>query len=151
MKTHRRQFLATLGGTVAAAFFGLLTKPLRAISPKPRGGYDKVVWMKLTNEPLGPGDVWASCDPNMPERQGDAACEANGWASFNLQMQAVHPSNYGGRPNQGFERRTQYGAYIVGNVSRHWRPVGIVHVDQVPETYLTDGGGIAARHNFSRK
>jgi hypothetical protein len=49
--------------------------------------YAKVLWTKLVDEPLMPGDLWASHDPNTPERQGEG--------SFNLKMQAIHPKDYG--------------------------------------------------------
>jgi hypothetical protein len=67
----------------------------------------RVAWVKITSEPLQPGDMWASHDPNTPYLQ-------KGF-DYNLIMQAVHASNYGSSPPT-----TLNGAY--------WRPVGLVPV-----------------------
>ena len=73
--------------------------------------YGKVRWVKLHDEKVGPGDFWASNNhnPNEPERQGEDV--------YNLQMQAIHPNNYG-TPAKNVPR---------GN-GDYWRPVGIVDV-----------------------
>lgn len=74
--------------------------------------YRKVQWQKLDEEEVGPGDFWAShnCDPNTPERQ-------RGDGSYNLQMQAIHYSNYGIKAK----------AVSRGN-GDYWRPVGITEI-----------------------
>src|SRR3954468_9221221 len=69
----------------------------------------KVQWVRLKTETLGPGDMWASTDPNTPERQGKT--------NYNLQMQAVHPQFYGKPPGAN-----------CGN-GWHWRPVSIVECE----------------------
>ena len=71
--------------------------------------YCRVQWRKLLNEPDTPGDMWASRNPNEPERQDEG--------NLDLQMRAVHPSYYGKS-----ERR------IGRNSGDYWRPVGIVDV-----------------------
>jgi hypothetical protein len=70
--------------------------------------HNKVVWKKISNEIVGPGDMWASHDPNTPERQQNDS-------NFNLIMQAVHCSNYG----------TPAKEIGIGN-GGFWRPIGIV-------------------------
>lgn len=63
----------------------------------------KITWTKLTTEKLECGDFWASVDPNTPEKQAQN--------SYNLQMQAVHPSKYGEIASN----------VVVGN-GAFWRP-----------------------------
>jgi hypothetical protein len=71
----------------------------------------RVEYIKLTTEPLQCGDMWASVNPNTPERQGES--------EYNLQMKAVHPTSYGKRPSDNDP------AVNIGN-GGYWRPVGIV-------------------------
>ena len=68
----------------------------------------RVAWVKITSEPLQPGDMWASHDPNTLYLQ-------KGF-DYNLIMQAVHAPDYG--------LRTQHTA--LGGA--YWRPVGLVPV-----------------------
>lgn len=71
----------------------------------------RVQYQQLKNEPLQCGDMWASHNPNTPERQGED--------SYNLQMQAVHQTAYGKRPCDNDP------AVNLGN-GAYWRPIGIV-------------------------
>ena len=77
------------------------------IAQAPKSRHKKVVWVRLTDEPLGPGDMWASTDPNTPERQGST--------NYNLQMQSVHPNLYGKQP----------GTNCVNGW--HWRPLSVIN------------------------
>lgn len=54
--------------------------------------YTKVVWRKITNEPLLPGDMCAAEDPNNIEQEGKA--------DYSLTMQAIHPDRYGENPSE---------------------------------------------------
>lgn len=69
--------------------------------------HHKVAWKQLSDELIGPGDMWASHDPNTPELQGEY--------HYSLQMQAVNHRNYG----------TPAKEIGIGNGS-FWRPIGIV-------------------------
>ncbi|MBX4209080.1 hypothetical protein KW799_00045 [Candidatus Parcubacteria bacterium] len=69
--------------------------------------YQKIVWVKLTKEPLTPGDFSATEDPNACDRQGED--------NFNLQLQAVHPLKYGISADDVGRRNGDF-----------WRPVGFV-------------------------
>jgi hypothetical protein len=75
-----------------------------------RSQHKKVQWVKLTDEPLGPGDMWSSEDPNHPEKQGGSSGE-----DYNLQMQAVEVDEYATPSNR-----------IGMNCGAHWRPIGLV-------------------------
>lgn len=72
----------------------------------------QIYWKRLINEPVTQGDFWASHDPNTPERQGDMG--------YNLQMQAIHPNNYG-KPAKDIP---------LGN-GAHWRPAGFCEITLV--------------------
>lgn len=72
----------------------------------------KIYWKQLREETLQCGDFWASQDPNTPERQGEP--------SYNLRMQAVHPSDYG-KPAKDVP---------LGN-GGHWRPAGVAEITLV--------------------
>jgi hypothetical protein len=91
--------------TLFIAIFG--TPIVVAAEPK----YQKVKWLKLDQEPVCPGDLWAAGgqDPNKPERQGEI--------NFNLQMQAVHPMHYNQRAKD-----------IARGNGDYWRPIGLVNV-----------------------
>jgi hypothetical protein len=68
----------------------------------------KVVWRKLSeSDLLQLGDFFSSHDPNTPERQGETG--------YNLQMQAVHPSEFG-----LFSKETE-----CQSGRGHYRPIGI--------------------------
>lgn len=100
-KISRRRALAGLLASVAA------TTVMGATSTSTPARHRKVQWVKLKDESVGPGDMWSSVDPNQPERQAE-----NG---YNLQMQAVHPTEYGTPAEK------------VGHFSGdYWRPVGLV-------------------------
>ena len=71
----------------------------------------RVLWIPVTDQPLRCGDMWASEDPNTPEQQGKR--------SFNLIMQAVHPSSYGHAPN---DKHPEANCFNGG----YWRPVDLV-------------------------
>lgn len=82
--------------------------------------YMKIWWKELTTEQLKPGDFWASYDPNQPELQGQN--------NYNLQMQAIHPTNYGKPTNS-----------VPLGRGGHWRPAGFVTVSWIkhpPGKYL---------------
>ncbi len=97
----RRQTLLGLVSIAITSVTARFTKPKIA-------RHRKVAWKQLSDEFVGPGDIWASHDPNTPERQ-------QGDFSYSLVMMAVHFSNHGvpakkiGIGNGGF-----------------WRPIGIV-------------------------
>jgi hypothetical protein len=84
----------------------LLGIPFIGMPRKSKPIHQKVVWLKLTNEKLGPGDMWAKMNPNTPERQAEG--------NYNLQMQAVHPTQYGKAPGDNC------------NNGWHWRPVRVI-------------------------
>ncbi len=94
--------LVTVGITAVASLFALRI-PLTSHKTTHR----KVAWKRLKDEPAGPGDFWASNDPNQLERQADN--------NYNLQMQAVHNSYYG----------TPAGKIGI-NSGGFWRPIGLV-------------------------
>lgn len=93
-------------GVIAGLLTGVATTVITSASTTSPVCRHKVQWAKLTCEPVGIGDMWASTDPNQPEKQGD---------DYNLQMQAAHNTTYGipadkiGRGNGDF-----------------WRPIGLV-------------------------
>lgn len=75
----------------------------------------RVQWRELgLDEPLQCGDMWASTDPNTPEKQ-------TGGGGYNLQMQAVNTKCYGSSRNSDNDSTN------LGNGS-HWRPIGIVNL-----------------------
>lgn len=90
------------------ALFSIVPKSV-AITNEPR--YQRIKWIKLEDEPVGPGDFWVShnTDPNTPERQSES--------DFNLQLQAINPSHYG-TPAKDIPR----------NTGDYWRPVGLIDV-----------------------
>ncbi len=100
MKTRRSLIVGLIAGV--AVMFGIR---------KQKTQYSKVKWVKLHDEPVTPGDMWASMtmDPNDTERQGECG--------YNLQMQAIHPSHYG-FPAKEIPR---------GN-GDYWRPVAVIQV-----------------------
>ena len=72
----------------------------------------KIKWRRLEDyEVLRAGDIWASEDPNTPERQSGGG--------YNLRMQAAIP---GGLP--------------VSGTGAHWRPVGVVLDAQAPQLLI---------------
>lgn len=98
----RRQVIKT----ILTSFLGITTYLSISNQTTPRKN-KKVVWVRLTNEPVGVGDFWASTDPNTPERQGEN--------TYNLQMQAAHPNNYGVAADK-----------IGRGNGDYWRPHGLV-------------------------
>lgn len=83
--------------------------------------YNKVIWKKIEDESLLPGDFWASHDPNKVEVQ---ATTETGFPSP-IQLQAVGSARWGRNPafndpviNLG------HGAY--------WRPICVQEMQLVP-------------------
>lgn len=68
----------------APVFEVLLSVPMERIK---LDKCQKVAWRKLgQDEIMGIGDMWASHDPNLPERQGEYG--------YNLQMKAVQSDSW---------------------------------------------------------
>jgi len=102
------------------AFLGLVVGTSRAASIldlKPKSS--KIRWVKLHEEAIQLGDFWAShnTDPNTPERQSSGAIAGEPlYFYYNLQMQAVSPSQYGVKAKD-----------ISRGNGDYWRPVEVIH------------------------
>ena len=97
---------------VIATVIGLFTS-LFVSAKNEEHPHQKIVWVQLTNEPIGPGDFWASENPNRADKQGDKDPDRI-WHNYNLQMQAISP-NHWGKPAKDIP---------LGN-GGHWRPVSL--------------------------
>ncbi|MDO8579527.1 MAG: hypothetical protein Q7R72_01495 [bacterium] len=106
----RNHQILTRRSTMAILLTALLAPLgiLKASNSRPK--QQKIAWIRLKDEPVGPGDFWASYDPNTPERQGEQL--------FNLQLQATHPLNYGVPADK-----------IGRGCGDYWRPIGLVMLD----------------------
>jgi len=106
----------------SAMFATLATSCLTVVSRKKEVRRQRVEWVHLTDQTLGPGDFWAAENPNRSHLQGGKVDDGPGYFSDdNPLMRAVHRETWGKRPCDNDPHVN------LGN-GAYWRPVRLVDI-----------------------